>query len=349
MSESKAEAEKAKRNQWNGKWKKFWSRFKWNRIYLHVLLATPILGFWMIERVATGHWFVGNIGWQEIMKSLGVALVTGGVISGTIQALRFFDFFKRQLEEILSGEGFLKKRGDLRDVWSKVSRALWTRKFPDSISQGLENIICDYYFPQNFPYYTVKFDSRIDMELVNKTHIKTTEVTIHHIRTHTNEMIKGQFTSQVNRSGAGDGSIICLQSFKVNGVELVTEPTITDKKFKCAEPFHLDYYVEKNNNEITASGKFRYKGCTEYRIERRFETTFPLKFNPVQIWRASHIFQDITVEINHPPQLVLMFQGVGTIEEFDVLPVTNTKTCLRRLYKSVLLPYQGYVVTFIKQ
>lgn len=111
---------------------------------------------------------LGNVDWfNETLKSLGIAIIGGGVFTSLIHSGEFIEIYSRIFDKILWSTEFLRKRGDIRKLWSDVSKVLYDEKFPD-ISDELENIIATEYFPVNHEYYGENYDYTYNIISLNE-------------------------------------------------------------------------------------------------------------------------------------------------------------------------------------
>ena len=90
--------------------------------------------------------------YKEIVIKIADVLVIGVILGYLSNAAQFLGVFKKDLEDIVYGKEFIKKRNDLPVLWDTLSRQMIKEKFP-AISKDLLAVIKDYYLPVESPIY----------------------------------------------------------------------------------------------------------------------------------------------------------------------------------------------------
>jgi hypothetical protein len=137
-----------------------------------ILIITGVTGFassWMSDDLPKSKEAINNI-----LRTVGTAVLGGGVFSALIQSQRFTEVYQKVFEDALWKPDFLKKRGDIREVWNNVSRVLYQEKFP-TLNSEIEEIITTEYFPTNHKFYIENYDLTITLIEKNDNYIEHIE------------------------------------------------------------------------------------------------------------------------------------------------------------------------------
>lgn len=78
--------------------------------------------------------------WKEVALKVGDVLVIGVILGYLTNLTSTFHVFREELENIIYGKEFLKKRNDISDVWGNVSEQMFENKFPEIHGEFLEMI-----------------------------------------------------------------------------------------------------------------------------------------------------------------------------------------------------------------
>lgn len=112
----------------------------------------------------------------DIIEKASLAILSSGIFAAVLKSIQFTGLFKEEIEKVMLGTDFVKNRMDLPQLWKTISQTIYKRKFPN-ISEDLENIILDTYFPTNDDYYYEDYIVTINIEEINSNfEIKYTQI-----------------------------------------------------------------------------------------------------------------------------------------------------------------------------
>lgn len=336
-------------------WKLPQKTFSWlKRVSRHVVVYfPPLLGFLVLYQNSNNYWFEEGSAWYIFLNSVSVAFITGGILTITMNALKYFDFFKKQLEDILLGDNFLEKRNDIHDLWTKVSRILYKRKFPE-IAKKLENLILSEYLPKDSPYYSESFENEIHFEFdkADENILVLTEVHNQIVKSHNNTKINVKFTSTINlpddKTMREDPSRLNLEFLKINENDLYcSENYIKERGCYKLNEYSFELIEETQGSEMRMKGMINLTGSHEYKITKKISKKYYLNVNPIKAFTASHIFNNFLVSYTFPKELRVEFHKLGTVKSFTEQDTPSNESAKYK-YEGILLPQQGFALGLTK-
>ena len=186
---------------------------------------------WIILLVGVGMYAYGYFGcdagtpWKEIVIKVADVLVIGVILGYLSNAAQFLGVFKKDLEDIVYGKEFIKRRNDLPVLWDAISKQMIKEKFP-AISKELLSVIKDNYLPTDSPIYYN--DYHIIQEVAwadeQKKFVKVTETINFEIITENECQFELPMSTWLDVEGLEKGQYsVEIKEFLVNGSEAKTD------------------------------------------------------------------------------------------------------------------------------
>jgi hypothetical protein len=277
----------------------------------------------------------GNTSLDQIIKSLGGALLGSGVFTAIIKSSEYTAIFSDVIEKIIWSKEFLTKRSDKKELWGLLTRLMYEEKFPE-LSDEIEEIITKNYIPTETKYYIENYDYLTNILSHNANFSKHEEVINFTIKTKsTKETIKYSFNAKIDMStdpAIPDETNYVVQEVLVNG-----------------SPFNLPSPVPTVQNNIKHFElTLTLQGNEEYLISIKRYKVQCIKSNPDKRMFANTFIKDMKVTMIAQTGTNIDLYKMGTIGEFvAATPQNNNGTVfLTWHYKGLILPHQGFCVIF---
>jgi len=272
--------------------------------------------------------------WNNLLQKIGFVGLTSGVFASILKSIQFTGLFQEELTKVISGSEFLKNRKDLPDLWKKISKSIYAEKFPE-ISDLLEDRILTTYFPMDKNHYNEDLVVSIIIHEINSDFIITYTQTVEY---------NAIMDSEMNQSNIGYTDTITddegveekneLLSFKIDGVEIDRE--------KCRE-------VKKENGKIKHIHNVPITGKKKFRVFQKVKNTYSLKGENVKLLRFNTITRNIDVTVSYNKDIEVSFFNVGLINDFKPIHTDIENTLSRRHRDDLILPKQGFGLSFNKK
>lgn len=294
---------------------KFKSGSAW--IILIVGIGLYVLGFFCIEEKI----------WKEVVIKVADVFVIGVIIGYLSNAAQFLGVFKKDLEDIVFGEKFIKKRNDLPILWDTISKQMMKEKFP-AISKELLAVIKDNYLPVNSPIYynDYRIMEEISWKDKQKKLVKVTENINFEIITDNEKQFELPMSTWLDVEGLEKGEYsVEIKEFKVNG---------TSPKMNISEKIDKGTYEHHCKAMLSGSKKYEVVQKREkiYSVEKDYDISF----------RARYIVNKLEIELKYPDDSFdVNFIARGTTKDFE--DFHTTKGFISKRYKGIILPRQGYI------
>lgn len=300
---------------------------KW--IYINLFWILIALGIFILYMSS---WDSFNIYFQDILEKSGLAVLSSGVFASVLKSLQFTGIFKKEIEKIVLGTKFIENRNDLPKLWRKVSRSLYNKKFP-MISEELENIILNNYFPTDHPYYYNDFRYTLDIEeLTSDNVIKFTQ----------------NFSFEVVLA-KGENEAILDGYFKIEKKPELKE-LINEREFFKIDGENYLKKVDKtpfeDEFEKGYTFKISVKNKSRFRVETKERREYCIDEDNYKIFRVSKITKEMDVSISYPKNMNVSFFNVGLVNSFERVHIEHKRKISRVHKKGLILPYQGFGITF---
>ncbi len=299
------------------------------KIYNNLFWILLIIGI-LILYMST--WKTFNLYMQEILEKIGLSVLSSGVFAVVLKSIQFTGIFKTEIEKIVLGTKFIENRNDLPTLWRKVSRSVYNKKFPN-ISKELENIILTNYFPTDHAYYYKDFLYTLNIEeFTSNKIIKFTQNFSFDVilaKGETEAILDGYF--KIDKKPELGELINERLFFKVDG-----EDRLKDVK---KVPF---------NNEHDKGYTFKtvVKNKSNFRVETKERREYCINDDNFKIFRVSKITEGMNVSISYPQNIDVSFFNVGLVDSFERVHVEHDRKINRIHRKGLILPYQGFGITF---
>lgn len=270
---------------------------------------------------------------SDIVNKIGFTILTSGVFAAIMKSFQFIGIFKQEIENVILESKFIEKRNDLPDLWKKISRSIYKKKFPE-ISDELQEIILSSYFPTNHDYYYT--DAVISINVVefdNDEIIKYSQTFKFNVvlAEGVNEVIMSQiYTLDKGENVDLDNSKRIY--YKIDGEDRMKEMEVEDTE--------TDFKINRKHS-LKISGKKTFS------IEVKEERKYCIKNDNIKLFRVNCITKEMDVSISFPDNLAVTFFNVGVIKRFEPKHIDNKNTISRIHKNGLILPQQGFGMSFV--
>lgn len=279
-----------------------------------------------------GYFYIDSTScWREVVIKIADVLVIGVILGYLSNAAQFLGIFKQDLQDIIYGKDFVKKRKDLYPLWETLSKELFKNKFP-SIHKALLKVI-DNYFPKDEISYYNDYERHTTIEWLNKE----------------TGIIK--VTDSINFELIADSTDSFLYPIKT-WTRVINDEVYQDKM--------IEFLVNRSCIEIEESNSVKYKDeiCLEQKIKLEGSTKYEIQYTREKIYninedyyigfRANYIVNKLRVYLSLPEDIEAMFICRGTQHDFEDVKTHSVKQ-IEKKYKGIILPRQGYVFALCKK
>lgn len=281
---------------------------------------------------ACGYFFVEHESvWREIAIKVADVLVIGVVLGFVTNAAQFIGIFKKDLQDIIYGKEFLEQRNDISQLWETVSKVLFKNKFP-TIHKELLKVVNDYLPKDEVSYYN-DFEINTTVEWVDKNRniIRVTDnVSFDLIAESTDEF---------------EYPLKTWTTIKEHKKDYSNNTEISVKGAGCYNIIDKGEY--NDNGDICHELILKLRGATKYSVEYTREKTYSLDEDYILGLRAKYIIKDLRVCLELPEDIDARFTFRGTQLDFD--NVKCPKNQIKKRYKGIVLPRQGYIFALRKK
>lgn len=287
--------------------------------------------------VGYNSWFFDNPNYLEVAKVAGNAVLSGGVFLAIAKSVQFTGIYSSELRKIIYSEEHLDQRKDILNIWKSASRALYKKKFP-TISEDIEKVVSNEYFPTSQDFYYKDFNYTIDIDLDSEdsNYIKLEERVKTEIFTNSDESVEYRFKSTINipSDEKNQYTTYQLESLIVN-----------DEKIECEN--HLT--VKRNVNNLILEFKIQLTGAKRYTIKKKESKRYSMIANPTKGHTAVSIYKNYHLELDFPKELNVDFYKSGTTNNFAPQKrERGSHVNIRQEYKGIIFPKQGFRLMFSK-
>ena len=287
-------------------------------IFLLIGLFLYYLGYYIIEKEII----------KQIIIKFGDVLVIGVVLGYITNISALFGVFKKELEDVIYAEKFLKKRTDLEVIWENITKELFKSKFP-SIHKDLLSVIKNKYLPvDNIIYYNdynisidiewldiekkiIKCIKKIDFDLIAEDKCQIT--------------LPLQNWAMITQHKDIEPSI-CITNYMVNG----------------EKPLDFKESVKSRPNDIEHTCSVNLSGSLKYEISQTIEAIYSIEDDFDICFKARYIINKLRVRMRHPNNIKTRFIERGTVNHFSENYRNHDSYEMK--YKGLILPEQGFVI-----
>lgn len=263
---------------------------------------------------------------DEIFLICGNIFLVGVGVGFITNVAQNFGLFKEELGRVVYAKDFMAKRKDIQSIWINASKIVFEEKFPE-IHEDFFNKMLEYLNNRDVSYYN-NYEMHISIEWIDerKGWVKVSKNIIFELmaKSNTKQSYKYLTWTTVKKGDPYE----CNISASVNGRELNNKN------------------IDKGSDEDVEGKKewveMRLSGSKKYDIEVSEDKKYNLNSDYIIGFRAKHITNTLRVQVVHPENIDLTFVPCGTQSDFRI--VKKSKNIDERVYNSVLLPKQGFII-----
>jgi hypothetical protein len=303
-----------------------WELFKkWAYKYLGWIFLTIAL---LLLLLYSTHLIRAEI--NNLIEKLAFALISSGVFAVVLKSIQFTGLFKEEIEKVILGTDFIKNRKDLPELWRSISKEIYKRKFPN-ISEELENRILGTYFPTNSDFYFEDYIVTINIEEIDK------DFNISYTQTCKYNVILDKDIDKTNLT-------IKIATHQIEGLpEIINELVFFNINGEAVTSLAVDDLIEDNNvikHTIPLNGKAPFK------IHSKFKRKYSLKDENYKLFRMTTFTKNMDVTISYPDNISVSFFNIGNVNFFEKQHIEIKNQICRSHKNDVILPYQGFGMSF---
>lgn len=272
--------------------------------------------------------------WNNLLQKIGFVGLTSGVFASVLKSIQFTGLFQEELTKVISGTEFLNNRKDLPELWKKISKVIYAQKFPE-ISDLLEDRILTTYFPMNKNHYNEDFIVSIIIHDIDDNFVINYTQTIEYnaILDSENNISNIGYTETIT-DDEGTKEKNELLSFKINNKEIDLA--------KCRK-------VKKENGKIQHIHNMQISGQNKFKIFLKVKNTYSLKGENVKLLRFNTITKNVDVTVSYKNNIEVAFFNVGVVNDFVPIHTGIENSLSRRHRGDLILPRQGFGLSFNKK
>ena len=300
-----------------------------DKIYRNLFWILLITGMLLLY---ASSWNVFNEYVQDILEKIGLSVLSSGVFASVLKSLQFTGIFKREIEKIVLGTKFIENRNDLPKLWKKVSKSVYDKKFPE-ISDELDEIILNSYLPIKHKYYyqdfryTLKIDELTKDNVIKFTQTYRFEVVLE--KGENEAKLESVFT--IDKIPGLENLVNERLYYKIDGEDVLekTKPEIIEDEFEKKMKLSI---VIRNKKKFLVETKERREYC--------------ITEDNYKLLSVKSITKEMDVSITYPKNMMVSFFNIGLVNKFERKHVDHERTISRIHKKGLILPHQGFGITF---
>ncbi len=316
------------------------------RVWLVIILGLIVAGFAFLtvgyilplQTKIQSILYIPKEQFAGILRSSGIAILSSGVFAATLKAFQFSGVFKEELISIIYNVDHLEQRKDIEDIWKAVSKIIYQKKFPD-ISEAIHRTILTTYFPTNvnFYYESIKQEVRYGLNENKEDLIDQRD----YLRIVVKAVDKSKFTipyrvEQYRSRTDTEDTSFSLKELTINRKNETTKYQKLATDNARSEPGLL---ATKFDIEL--------EGAETYSIIIRSAKCFSINFDSNKEFVSSKFVAFFDLMVEFPKTIEPMFFSLGTAMPFN--EEGSDETTLRRSYKHLIFPQQGYKMILVKR
>ncbi len=279
-----------------------------------------ILGYFFIDE---------NSVWKDISIKLADVLIIGVIIGFVTNAAKFMGIFKEELIEVIYRKESLEQRKDIYSIWEMVSKVLFKDKFPKIHKELLKTV--NSYLPKDEISYYNDYEVNTLIEWVDKDKniIKVTD--------------NVSFELIADSTDKFDYPLKTWTTVKEHKDDYKHKTEISVKGGTCNK-IEKGEYLE--DGDVCHEYILELKGATQYNISYTREKIYNFGDDYILGLRAKYIIKDLRVCLELPEGIAAQFSFRGTTDDFE--DVKCSKNQIKKRYKGIVLPRQGYIFALRK-
>jgi hypothetical protein len=271
----------------------------------------------------------------QVISKIGFTILTSGVFAAIMKSFQFIGIFKQEIENVILESKFIEKRNDLPDLWKKISRSIYNKKFPE-ISDELQEMILSSYFPTNHEYYYEDAVISINIEEFDK------DENIKYTQSWKFKVVLAENVNSVTMSQnytLDKGEDVSLSNnerlyYKIDGVDLIDKMIVCDTE--------TDFKINRNYSLKVSDKK-------SFVLEIKERRSYCIKNDNIKLFRVNSITKEMDVSISFPDNIRVSFFNVGVIKTFEPKHIDNKNTISRIHKNGLILPSQGFGMSFVSK
>lgn len=272
--------------------------------------------------------------WHGITLTIGQSVLVGGVVGVLLDTLKYIGIFKEAIHEVMFSDQYLAGRGDLSDLWLRVTSSITKNKFP-ALSDHLKYGILNKYIPADKDFYY----SRYYRECVVSWHDREKGIV------EIDEMVEIDLVP-----APGIKKIVynydCLSNSFVTKIDdyFILSSLLIDEKPYVDVIVAVDVVDEYGGTGCRHSYDIELPCKNKHTVQRRTIKRLPLKQEPFFEYSSQNFILDTTVKFrSNSDDLKPIFVSVGT-EDFSDNALPGGPWAVHRLFKNLMFPNQGYLI-----
>jgi len=274
---------------------------------------------------------------NQLLEKVSFTILSSGVFAAVLKSIQFTGIFKNVIEEIILGTDFIENRSESnqQELWKATSKAIYKKKFPE-LSSLIEDRILSSYLPTKQDYYYRDYIATINISEITPNFDICYEQTIKYDVVLDDTLDEAEMVTSliVDEIEEEKGFVDEVLLYEINGVEIDTKNSDIIK-------------IEKVGNKVTTKVKLVSKnGNKVFKTHRKVKRRYSLKNENYKLVRMSTFTKGVEVLICYPENVSVSFFNIGNVKFFEPEHV-DIKNQISRSHKNdVLLPYQGFGMSF---
>ncbi len=266
----------------------------------------------------------------DLLEKISLAILSSGIFAAVLKSIQFTGLFKEEIEKVILGTDFVKNRRDLPQLWKTISKTIYKRKFPN-ISEDLENLILDTYFPTNEDYYYEDYIVTINIEEINNDFeiIYTQTCKYKVVLDKDVDEIELSLETAISQEEDSSEIINKLEYFTIDGKEAETKEDESTK----SNPKISKYLIP-------------IKGNGPFEIHSKFNRRYSLKNENYKLFRMKRFTKNMELVISYPENVCVSFFNIGLVNSFTQQHVEINNQISRSHKNDIILPHQGFGMSF---
>ncbi|MDE6481026.1 MAG: hypothetical protein K2L45_12245 [Muribaculaceae bacterium] len=263
----------------------------------------------------------------DIILNIADVLIIGVVVGYLSSVAQWAGVFKKEIQDIVFGKKLVGERKDIEEVWSNVTKQMFKFKFADIHKKMLYSLKEVLPSEEDISYYE-DYDADSKIEWVDKDRgiIKCYDNFSMFIVVESDKKFDYTITSW-----------LVEDENQANGRSSETlQVTVDNKKLS-----NLKTVSKRVGSEIQRETIIPLSGKKRYFIQYSRVQQYCIFEDYYIAFRAKYITNGLKVSLELPSDIEAIFIERGTMEDFQ--NVKNTKSHIKKLYKGVIFPKQGYI------
>ena len=263
----------------------------------------------------------------DIFVKIADVLIIGVVVGYLSGIAQWAGVFKREIQDIIYGKEFLKKRNDIDEIWFNVTKQMFKFKFSD-IHKELLTAVKDTLPNENSISYYEDYDADISIKWHDKD----------------NSIIEVSETLSFTLVAESDKEFeyraytwTTIDSNDPNAGDIIFDPTIKVD----GEKVEIEVNQKETSGCVGKEAKVLLKGKKSYNINYSCTKRYNINLDYIIGLKAQFLIRNLTVTLNFPDGIGATFIENGTNRDFET--VKNDENCIKKRLKGVIFSKQGYI------